>query len=55
MKLAQGHLGMVVCLDRRRPQRGRAQRNRGHKQIFLRPNRVKNAMDGPWPTKSAST
>ena len=37
IKLAQGHLGMVVCLDRRQPQRGRAQRNRGHKQIFLRP------------------
>src|SRR5216684_5133695 len=35
--LAQGHLGMVVCLDRRQPQRGRAQRTAGRKQIFLRP------------------
>jgi Zn-dependent peptidase ImmA (M78 family) len=35
--LAQGHLGMLVCLDRRQPQRGRAQRAGGRKQIFLRP------------------
>jgi hypothetical protein len=35
--LAQGHLGMVVCLDRTQPQRGRAQRVAGRKQIFLRP------------------
>jgi Zn-dependent peptidase ImmA (M78 family) len=35
--LAQRHLGMTVCLDRRQPQRGRAQRSAGHKQIFLRP------------------
>lgn len=35
--LAQRHLGMVVCLDRRQPQRGRAQRTGGRKQIFLRP------------------
>jgi Zn-dependent peptidase ImmA (M78 family) len=35
--LAQGHLGMLVCLDRRQPQRGRAQRTAGRKQIFLRP------------------
>jgi Zn-dependent peptidase ImmA (M78 family) len=35
--LAQRHLGMVVCLDRRQPQRGRAQRSAGRKQIFLRP------------------
>lgn len=35
--LAQRHLGMVVCLDRRQPQRGRAQRTAGRKQIFLRP------------------
>lgn len=35
--LAQGHLGMIVCLDRRQPQRGRAQRAAGRKQIFLRP------------------
>jgi Zn-dependent peptidase ImmA (M78 family) len=37
IKLAQGHLGMIVCLDRRQPQRGRAQRASGRKQIFLRP------------------
>lgn len=35
--LAQRHLGMIVCLDRRQPQRGRAQRSGGRKQIFLRP------------------
>ena len=35
--LAQGHLKMVVCLDRRQEQRGRAQRAAGRKQIFLRP------------------
>jgi Zn-dependent peptidase ImmA (M78 family) len=35
--LAQRHLGMLVCLDRRQPQRGRAQRAAGRKQIFLRP------------------
>jgi hypothetical protein len=35
--LAQGHLGMVVCLDKRQPQRGRAQRAAGVKQIYLRP------------------
>jgi Zn-dependent peptidase ImmA (M78 family) len=35
--LAQRHLGMIVCLDRRQPQRGRAQRTAGRKQIFLRP------------------
>jgi predicted transcriptional regulator len=35
--LAQRHLGMVVCLDRRQNQRGRAQRSAGRKQIFLRP------------------
>src|SRR5258707_10836559 len=34
--LAQKHLGMVVCLDSRQPQRGRAQRAGGQKQIFLR-------------------
>jgi Zn-dependent peptidase ImmA (M78 family) len=37
IKLAQGHLGMIVCLDRRQQQRGRAQRARGRRQIFLRP------------------
>jgi hypothetical protein len=35
--LAQRHLGMVVCLDGRQPQRGRAQRAGGRKQIYLRP------------------
>jgi hypothetical protein len=35
--LAQRHLGMTVCLDRRQQQRGRAQRAAGRKQIFLRP------------------
>jgi Zn-dependent peptidase ImmA (M78 family) len=37
IRLAQRHLGMIVCLDRRQPQRGRAQRSAGRKQIFLRP------------------
>jgi Zn-dependent peptidase ImmA (M78 family) len=35
--LAQRHLGMIVCLDRRQQQRGRAQRSAGRRQIFLRP------------------
>jgi Zn-dependent peptidase ImmA (M78 family) len=35
--LAQRHLGMIVCLDRRQPQRGRAQRSAAREQIFLRP------------------
>jgi hypothetical protein len=35
--LAQLHLGMVVCLDRRQEQRGRAQRSGGRQQILLRP------------------
>lgn len=35
--LAQKHLGMLVCLDREQPQRGRAQRSGGKAQIFLRP------------------
>jgi Zn-dependent peptidase ImmA (M78 family) len=35
--LAQKHLGMVVCLDKRQQQRGRAQRASGRAQIFLRP------------------
>src|SRR5262245_8968424 len=35
--LAQRHLKMIVCIDRRQPQRGRAQRAAGRKQIFLRP------------------
>lgn len=35
--LAQRHLGMVVCLDQRQPQRGRAQRSGGRQQIYLRP------------------
>jgi Zn-dependent peptidase ImmA (M78 family) len=35
--LAQGHLGMVICMDKRQAQRGRAQRTAGKKQIYLRP------------------
>src|SRR2546428_13288302 len=35
--LAQNHLGMVVVLDQRQPQRGRAQRALGKKQIYLKP------------------
>src|SRR5580704_9223577 len=35
--LAQGHLGMVICMDKRQAQRGRAQRAAGKKQIYLRP------------------
>lgn len=35
--LAQRHLGMVIGLDRRQTQRGRAQRTGGQRQIFLRP------------------
>jgi Zn-dependent peptidase ImmA (M78 family) len=35
--LAQRHLGMVVCLDKRQQQRGRAQRAGGKPQIYLRP------------------
>jgi Zn-dependent peptidase ImmA (M78 family) len=35
--LAQGPLGMTIVLDQRQPQRGRAQRTLGKKQIYLRP------------------
>ena len=35
--LAQKHLEMVVVLDERQPQRGRAQRALGKKQIYLKP------------------
>src|SRR5262245_64609251 len=35
--LAQKHLGMVVCLDQRQPQRGRAQKTAGQRHIYLRP------------------
>src|SRR5438876_9488813 len=35
--LAQGQLGMLICLDQKQPQRGRAQRVGGKKQIYLRP------------------
>lgn len=35
--LAQRHLGMAVILDQRQPQRGRAQRALGKKQIYLKP------------------
>src|SRR5437588_12862010 len=37
IQLAQQHLGILVCLDRRQPQRGRAQRAAGRRQIFVRP------------------
>ena len=37
IELARRHLGMVVCLDRKQPQRGRAQRAAGNRQIYLRP------------------
>src|SRR5580765_8851046 len=37
IRLAQGHLGMVVCLDRRQSARGRAQRNGGRPGIVLKP------------------
>jgi Zn-dependent peptidase ImmA (M78 family) len=37
IQLAQGQLGMVVCLDSRQSQRGRAQRAAGKQQIYLRP------------------
>ena len=37
IELAQGHLDMVICLDKRQAQRGRAQRAAGRKQIYLRP------------------
>ncbi len=35
--LAQEHLGFLVCVDSRQPQRGRAQRTLGKKQIYLKP------------------
>jgi hypothetical protein len=35
--LAQRHLGMQVCLDRRQPHRGRVQRSAGRPLIYLRP------------------
>jgi Zn-dependent peptidase ImmA (M78 family) len=35
--LAQRHLGIIVCLDRGQPQRGRAQRAAERRQIFLKP------------------
>ena len=37
IELAQRHLGMAVCLDRRQTTRGRAQRTGGRPQIFLKP------------------
>ena len=37
IRLAQGTLGIVVCLDSRQSERGRAQRSAGARQIFLRP------------------
>lgn len=38
--LAQNQLGMVVCLDKRQAQRGRAQRSGGKPQIYLRPEPI---------------
>jgi len=35
--LAQRHLGMIVCLDQKQPQRGRAQRAGKGNLIYLRP------------------
>jgi Zn-dependent peptidase ImmA (M78 family) len=35
--IAQRTLGMVVCLDSRQSERGRAQRSAGARQIYLRP------------------
>lgn len=35
--LAQQHLDMLIVLDQRQPQRGRAQRGLGKKQIYLKP------------------
>ena len=35
--IAQRALGMVVCMDKRQMQRGRAQRAAGGRQIYLRP------------------
>jgi hypothetical protein len=35
--LAQLDLDMTVCLDRRQPQRGRAERSAGRSRIYLRP------------------
>jgi Zn-dependent peptidase ImmA (M78 family) len=37
IQVAQKYLGILVCLDRRQPQRGRAQRAAGQRQIYLRP------------------
>jgi Zn-dependent peptidase ImmA (M78 family) len=37
IQLAQRHLGMIVCLDRRQASRGRAQRTSGRRQIYLKP------------------
>lgn len=37
IRLAQGALGMVVCLDRRQQGRGRAQRSGRQRQVYLRP------------------
>jgi Zn-dependent peptidase ImmA (M78 family) len=37
IELAQRHLSMIVCLDRKQPQRGRAQRSAKGQLIYLRP------------------
>src|SRR5262245_50108291 len=36
IQLAQRHLGMDICLDRRQGSRGRAQRSGGRPQIFIK-------------------
>jgi len=36
--LAQRHLGLMVCLDRRQQKPGRSRRTRGSEQIFLNPD-----------------
>jgi Zn-dependent peptidase ImmA (M78 family) len=37
IRLAQDALGMVVCMDRQQPERGRAQRTAGRRIIYLKP------------------
>jgi Zn-dependent peptidase ImmA (M78 family) len=37
IQLAQKHLGMTICLDKRQTSRGRAQRNGGQPGIYLKP------------------
>src|SRR5580765_5862632 len=55
IRLAQGHLGMVVCLDRRQSARGRAQRNGGRPGLSSSRSRARSGTSGPSPTKLANT